>query len=246
MPIEEFTYSAYCDFIELIRENGYEFSNYKNYYKTNKPCIIRHDVDVSLKKAAILAELEYKLGFSSTYFIMLRTDFYNALSQNSMNAIFRIISLGHEIGLHFDEASLTENCIDIRDEIKKETDILSSAIGYQITAVSMHRPSEKTLNADYEIDGIMNSYSKLFFKEFKYLSDSRMHWRENAEEIISSGNYKKLQIVIHPFWYTEESRTIRENIVSFIKSANSERKGFMYENIKDLESIIGNEDKNEY
>ena len=40
------------------------------------------------------------------------------------------------------------------------------------------------------VPGMINGYGKVYFKEFKYLSDSRRWWREPVEEIIESGQYK--------------------------------------------------------
>lgn len=80
----------------------------------------------------------------------------------------------------------------------------------------MHRPSKSTLESDLKIDGMANSYSKKFFAEFKYLSDSRMRWRENAEEIIASEDYNRIQLLTHPFWYFEEPKPMKDIIADFI------------------------------
>lgn len=41
------------------------------------------------------------------------------------------------------------------------------------------------MKADLEISGTINSNSRIIYKEFKYLSDSRRHWRESIGEILS-------------------------------------------------------------
>ena len=59
----------------------------------------------------------------------------------------------------------------------------------------MHRPSKDFLEMDLEIPNVINSYQKKFFNDFKYVSDSRMSWRENVEEIVDSEKYSQLHIL---------------------------------------------------
>jgi len=240
MPIEDFTYDAYRDFINLIRENGYEFINYHDSHEGGKKCIIRHDVDSRLESALILGELENDIGLRSTYFVLLRTDMYNVFSKRCIDILCRLQSMGHEIGLHFDEFFFEgeDIGIDIKEEIIKEADIFTEATGREIKVVSMHRPSKKTMEADYLFDNIENSNSKKFTEGFKYLSDSRMVWRENVVDAIKSDEYQKLHISVHPGWYKEEKNTIGENLRGFIDSASEERFRYLSENIFDLESIL--------
>ena len=52
--------------------------------------ILRHDIDYSLDKAVALAELERELGVSSTYFVLLTSEFYNLLSKDNLSKISKI------------------------------------------------------------------------------------------------------------------------------------------------------------
>ena len=106
----------------------------------------------------------------------------------------------------------------------------------------MHRPSKATLEADYCIPGIVNSYGKTFFHDFKYLSDSRRRWREPVLDIIRSGEYDRLHILTHAFWYHEEEKDISHTVGDFIRSATQERYCQMAENITELVAILKEED----
>ena len=106
----------------------------------------------------------------------------------------------------------------------------------------MHRPSPATLEADYDIPGIVNSYGKTFFRDFKYLSDSRRRWREPVEEIIRSGEQDRLHILTHAFWYHDTEEDISQTVGDFIRIASRERYARMMENITDLPSILREED----
>lgn len=106
----------------------------------------------------------------------------------------------------------------------------------------MHRPSRTTLEADYKIPDIVNSYGKTFFHDFKYLSDSRRRWREPMIDIIRSGKFDRLHILTHAFWYHETEEDITQTVGNFIRSANRERYCQMAENITDITSILKEED----
>ena len=207
----KFTFDAYEKLIELIRKENYIIASYSNYSQYEKAVIIKHDVDMSLEMAADFAEFEKKLGISSTYNILLCSDFYNPYSKKNMNHILKIFNMGHEIGLHFDEARYSE---DIIENINKEIFLLEQYIGTEIKSFSMHRPSEETLRAEYSLKNgeIVNTYSRKFFKEFKYISDSRRNWREDPIETIKSGKYSKIHILTHPIWYSRKRTLLFDNM----------------------------------
>lgn len=240
----EFTCQAYRELLSLLRQRGYAFRNYHNYEEAPRCVILRHDVDTSLSQAVRLAELEAEEGVCSTWFVLLRTDFYNVFSRAGAEALERIRSLGHEIGLHFDEASYVPALEpeEVVQNIIKECGLLSALLETAVSTVSMHRPSKATLEADFHIPAIVNSYGTTFFHDFKYLSDSRRRWREPVLDIVRSGEYNRLHILTHAFWYHEEEKDISQTVGDFIRSAHRERYRQMAENITDLESILSEEE----
>ena len=236
----EFTYAAYQELLSLLRKQGYSFQNYHNYEGISRCTILRHDIDTSLDQAVKLAEVEADAGVRSTYFVLLRTNFYNVASKAAQEALCHIQSLGHEIGLHFDEAAYTPvlSPDKVVQNIIKECGLLSALLETEVSSVSMHRPSRATLEADYRIPGVVNSYGKIFFQDFKYLSDSRRRWREPVLDIVRSGEYDRLHILTHAFWYHEDEEDITKTVGTFIRSANQERYRQMAENITDINSIL--------
>lgn len=235
----KFTYEAYINLIKKLKEEGYNFTDYKNYNSKNKNVILRHDIDNSLEKALEIAKIEKELEVKAYYFVLLSTDFYNIMSEKSLKIIHKIVKLGGKIGLHFDEKKYK---IYSQEEyikyIQYEIEILEKILGIKIEAVSMHRPSSEFLEMNLEIPNIINSYQKKYFKEFKYLSDSRMHWRENILEAINSGNYNNLHILIHPFWYSEINETMKEKLKKYFLNASNERYQSLKENFRDLDAVI--------
>lgn len=236
-----FTYDSYKNMLTTLKDNGYVFSDYISWKEEKCPVILRHDVDYDLCSAVKLAQVEHDMGIASTYFVLLSSDFYNVHSARSYSYINTIKGYGHSIGLHFDEKRYGEeygNSDRIEKRIIEEIDILSNAINDRIYSVSMHRPSKSTLEANIEIDGIINSYSDIFFKEFKYISDSRRRWREPIDEIIVGKEYSKLHILTHPFWYNKDEIDIRSSICGFVNRADRDRYDILAENITDIGSIM--------
>lgn len=235
----EFTTKAYIELLELLRHNGYYFCLYRESETVKKSVIIRHDVDFSLEKALEMARLEHDLAVKSTYFILLSTNFYNIFSKESFDKLIQIQSLGHEIGLHFDEKRYDIQTIeDMQKAVKMEAKILGNLLNTEVKVVSMHRPSKLVLENDIPFHQIINSYSSKYFKSMKYVSDSRMNWREDPIETIESGKYEKLHILTHPFWYSTEIETMEVKLKDFLKQSISERYDFMYDNFTALDQVF--------
>ncbi len=234
-----FTYQAYRDMLLLLQESGYSFQNYDNYQDAPRCVILRHDIDYNLEASVKLAELEANAGIHSTYFVLLRTDFYNVASKAGQSALRHILSLGHKIGLHFDETAYRTQLTleELSQNIIKECGLLSALLETAVSSVSMHRPSKTTLESDLYIPEIVNSYGKTFFKDFKYLSDSRRHWREPVLDIIRSGEYSRLHILTHAFWYHDKDQSLFETVNTFIHSANQALYHQMEENITNIAEI---------
>ena len=204
---------------------------------------MRHDIDYSVEKSLTLAKIENENSVTSTYFVLLTSDFYNVFSKKNVEILQRIRELGHDVGLHFDEAIYPKlSACEIRDAIIREARILSKALEFDVNCVSMHRPSKGVLEANLEIPGLINSYGTKYLKEFKYLSDSRRRWREPVEEIVNSGNYARLHILTHAFWYNDFENSLHDTIKSFIDHACIERYHSMSDNITDISSIISREE----
>lgn len=233
-----FTYEEYRKILILLKENNYTDIFYDE-DKLGRKVILRHDIDYSLDKALKIAILENELGFKSTYFILLTSDFYNVYSKKSVRIIRNIMNLNHRIGLHYDETKY-----DIVDDeglittITKEAKLFSEMLELEINVMSMHRPSKKLLEKNLNINNVINSYSKKYFEDMKYISDSRMYWREDPFAIINSNEYEKLHILTHPFWYSDKVESRKEKILKFIEQAKVDRHLILEKNITNLDEIL--------
>ena len=239
-----FTYEAYRNLLASLREHGYAVADYKSWKARPRCVILRHDIDFDPEAAWKLARVEQEEGVHSTYFVLVSGDFYNPFSWRNREILRAIQACGHAIGLHFDETVYPETGSPegLKRRILEEARLLSDAAGETVEAVSMHRPSRAVLEADLELPGLVNSYGRVFFKEFKYLSDSRHCWREPAEEIIASECFERLQILTHAFWYHGEEISLRDAVAGFVRGGNRFRYETMESNITDLQAIMKEED----
>lgn len=219
----EFTYNEYKRIIHNLKEEGYEIVGYHQEDNlAEKKVILRHDVDMSLEKAYEFAKIEKDMNVLSTFYILLSSKMYNIASVQSKKIIKAIYNLGHEIGLHFDESIYEFDILhwkcQVVQAIKNECKIMETILDgdVPIRSVSMHIPSKRSLDSDLKIEGIVNSYSKKYFEQWKYVSDSNMQWREDIFAIMREG-YNRIHILTHPIWYETEIKTKNEKVNKFIK-----------------------------
>jgi len=235
----KFTYSSYADLVRILTENDFTIANYHNCNEFKNVALLRHDVDTDLTKALEFAELEYSLGVTSAYFILLSSNFYNVFSKKSQDIIYRIQNLGHAVGLHFDE---TKYPINNKDEFemyaRSELSLFNKIIKGGDNSLSMHRPSTLALDSNFDFGDAINSYSQKFFTEYKYLSDSRMNWQEDVFSIIQSKAYDKLHILTHPFWYQKTEMSMKDILEQYLSRKNDEMYYELGQNIRALDEII--------
>lgn len=117
--------------------------------------------------------------------------------------------------------------------------MLSELAGIKVDTVSMHRPSEKILSGNIEFKDLINTYSQTYFKDMKYLSDSRRNWRENVSEIIEEETYQRLHILTHPLWYVEgEEKSLQQTLKEVILGASLAYYDNLNDNFRDLEKEV--------
>lgn len=81
----------------------------------------------------------------------------------------------------------------------------------------------------------------MYFRKFKYLSDSRHRWREPIDEIIDKG-YRRLHILTHPFWYNEEEKDLHGSVYELVNKMNDQRYLYLADNFTDLKSVMGKDE----
>ena len=91
-----FTLEHYFDTLEKASAQGYliEPVKFANRLSKHKRIFLRHDVDMLPEYALKLAIEEHKHNIQSTYYILLRDDYYNPLSKRNVKIMetYRIIA----------------------------------------------------------------------------------------------------------------------------------------------------------
>ena len=111
-----------------------------------------------------------------------------------------------------------------------------------VNLIAFHRPAPTALANNLKFPGLINVYSKEFFHDCKYCSDSRFFWRDNPYELITSQKYDRFQILTHAFCWAESDRCPAHVYKSFISQASWERYKYLTENIRNPEEFISEEE----
>ena len=86
----QFTYKAYENLVTLLRRYNYTICSYHNYQQAEKSVILRHDIDLQIEKAVKMAKLEHDMNVSSTYFVLVSSNFYNIFSKRNQDGLRQI------------------------------------------------------------------------------------------------------------------------------------------------------------
>lgn len=195
-------------------------SDFSKFKPSDKVLLLRHDVDLSLDYAYEMAAMEHSIGYHSTYYILLHSPCYNALSPKGMEIIKFISEFDHEIGLQADS----------RYMLPSDPYLLREIIGMdkQIKTYAQHYPS---LTKQPNINNIVDS------KEIsmKYLSDSGRNWREgclckNLEK------HKQIQCLCHPIWWMSNSKNRGEALKQLMRNRLDET----IESVTDYSEVLAN------
>lgn len=223
----EFTYDAYKTLLQVAKAGGYAFCGYHNYRAVPRALILRHDIDFLLEYALPFAEMEAAAGAVATYFVEVTSEFYNVMACTDKARLRRIAALGHTVGLHFDRTQYGADfsCFSSEYEavVRHEVEVLQQALGQKVACYSFHEPLREEIEADHKIEGLVNAYAREFFTGFKYYSDSVMNWREDAVQGVRGGEYPRIQLLTHPFWYGKTAGDIRAMLLRFIGEGNIDR-----------------------
>lgn len=195
-----FSQQGYRSFLERMLDRQYQFCSFdrESLSESELRCMLRHDVDADPHAAHKLAAIESEYGIKSTYFIMLRSPVYNLFARENSRLIERIVSNGHDLGLHYDEGFISR--YGIQQSVEKEASFLEEMFGVKIQAVSFHQPSRKVIDGEIGLEYFINTYDRQLFKNFSYFSDSNMVWRsEEFDDCVSQK--KSVQVNFHPLWW---------------------------------------------
>jgi len=221
----KFSYNNYKNMLSNFLQANYTFEKFEDIpylIKRKKPFVLlRHDIDMSLSKALEIAKIESDLKIKSTFFFLLRNNFYNIFSKESSEYVNKIIELGHNIGLHFDVAAykFLQSIDDICIKCKEEASILEKWFGIKIKTISFHRPNHLILEGNPKLTYPMrHTYMDCYKKDIKYISDSKGLWNNNINPLDTEEFKLKqpMQILTHPIWWNNNSTDPYQSLLNFL------------------------------
>jgi hypothetical protein len=199
--LPDFNIDSYEQVLLSLKKNSYQFrtiNEMKNSYE-NKTCYLRHDIDIHLYNIDKISTIECKLGIKATYFILL-TSTYNILEPSNRRIIEKIISQGHEIGLHYD---LMEYPISdfsaCESKLLLEVNLLENTFKIKISSIVMHQPHTGMPDVFKENSKYIHPHNPRWQSGMAYISDSCRAWRdETLLNCFGENSPKVLQINLHP------------------------------------------------
>ena len=219
-----FTYDSYIELLNIGIELKHNF-------------FVRHDVDISLKKAVQMAEIEHQNNIRSTYYILLSSPFYNALEAENLERIRMLIEFGMDVGLHYDPSIKTDMTDkDMKNEILVQLGLLQHHIGSMPMSVTFHKPVMGT-PVNLEVIRLLdaeNIYCPNYDSRFKYISDSGHNWREDPLEVIKITN--NIHVNIHPEWYNDEEKSMEECLLNLGLDIQSDK--LILKEIKEIQEYL--------
>ena len=229
-----FNYAEYRNIITLVKQNLpiMDFSEVND--EVDAFCVLRHDIEFSIDRALQMARIEHEdLNVHSTYTVQLRNNTYNALSQKNIEAIQEIESMGHYIGLHQNPPQMSDD--ELVDYITKDIETLEHYYGFSVDRFAFHRCGSNPgiLERYVEVPGKINCYAKEFFHYFSgdkpedirvhYLADSNHDWKYGHPFNIDYWDLpQKMQLLTHPYSWTERGYENISNFTKLIKERNEE------------------------
>jgi hypothetical protein len=188
-----FDLGHYAELLDAVRAGGYRFSFFER-----KPCagdlLLRHDVDISLHAALIMAELEAEAGVAATYFLMRQSDFYDLDTPPGEATIERLRRLGHRVGFH---AVYPDAELDARFD----------------PVLAWHTPDPQYMTKP--VEGALNVMQPEFFDPAHYRSDSNQHWRSGCpHDELARGAFEWLQLLVHPEIWVYPGASMRETMLA--------------------------------
>ena len=204
---EEFSIRGYLSLVEKLRASGYTTTNFHESDPEKRHLILRHDVDYDLESALTMAEAENAANIFSSYFLLVRSEFYNTLTPRGVTIVRRLQELGHEIGLHFDPSACQAHADhSFEDAIRTDCEVLEIVTQTQISLISFHRPGSQEVSSDAVVAGLLNAYGDRFVRQTGYCSDSRGAWHYGHPlDHPSAKRGEALHLLVHPIWWVGEN-----------------------------------------
>ncbi|MGZ8844229.1 MAG: methyltransferase domain-containing protein, partial [Pyrinomonadaceae bacterium] len=179
---------------------------------TGATLFLRHDVDVSLKRALTMAEIEWRHDVRATYMIIPHSILYDLRSHAASATLRQLIEMDHEVALHLDlgEEGRGKNLADINEEINHASRLIEDITCVRVRSFSFHRPPPHFLNGPKIVGDRINAYSRELMTN--YVSDSKGRWNTDLWRTLKTEFGAVNQLLLHPIWWGVEHLPAQERL----------------------------------
>jgi hypothetical protein len=177
----DFTLTVYKSLLTSFQSAGYSFYTFEQYMSVDEPAekmlILRHDVDAKAANALRMANIEKELGIRASYYFRI------VPKSNQPEIIKQIAALGHEIGYHYEDLTLSDG------DMQKGIHLFKQHLGYfrsfyPIQTICMHgSPRSPHDSRDlwnvfkYKDFGLIGEpYFDVDYKKVFYITDTGRAW----------------------------------------------------------------------
>lgn len=177
----DFTLTIYQTLLTSLQAAGYFFYTFEEYLGNkdiaSKYVILRHDIDDKAGNALAVAKVEASLGIQASYYFRI------VPQSNQPKIIKQIAALGHEIGYHYEDLSLSFG--DTQEGIKLFKEHLQYFRQfYPVNTICMHGSPRSPYDSkdlwnvyNYKDLGIIGEpYVDIDFSRLFYLTDTGRRW----------------------------------------------------------------------
>lgn len=177
--MKDFTLKKYTQLLEALQKQNFTFQTFSQYIQNPQPnsIILRHDVDKLPHNSLQFANIQAERGIESSYYFRMLPCSFNE------KIIKKIAELGHEIGYHYEDLSLTNGDIDnAYNSFCKNLEKLRKI--YPVETICMHGSPQSKWDSkdiwgkyDYKKLGIIGEpYFDVNFDTIFYLTDTGRMW----------------------------------------------------------------------
>ncbi len=176
---KDFTIKILKELLNELKKRNYEFITFLDSLncKKDRYVILRHDIDKLTKSTLKIAEIENEFGIKGTYYFRALKCSFN------IEIIKKVVSLGHEVGYHYEDLAIAKGDYEKAIEIfKRNLEMFRKY--YPVQTICMHgNPLSRWDNRllwqryDYKNFGIIGEpYFNVDFNEVFYLTDTGRRW----------------------------------------------------------------------
>ena len=177
--MSDFTLTSYSSLLTTLHEQNFTFQTFAQYLQNpqQNSVILRHDVDKQPQNSLEFAKMQAKKGIKGSYYFRILPCSYNEL------IIKEIAELGHEIGYHYEDLTITNGNVDkAYDSFCSNLEYLRKL--YPIETICMHGSPQSKWDSkdiwkkyDYKRLGITGEpYFDVNFDNIFYLTDTGRMW----------------------------------------------------------------------